>query len=89
MNPTDTPEAASMMCLLCMVHDGIVSPPVLLGAFRPSSEEARTAVLILRRRPAVPGHDPGLAYGLCSTHSDTPAQEIENTIIAASRGTIQ
>lgn len=89
MNPTDTPEAAKMPCLICLVTEGVFTPIAMLGAFKPTSEEARTAVLTLRRRPVVPGHDPGLAYGLCTAHKSTPVEQVEATIIAAAKGTIQ
>lgn len=73
-----------MPCLICGAH-GIFRPIRCVGVFYPTTDEARTAVLLLRHRPLQSGTQPGLAYGLCEQHLDLPVEQVEAVILAMAK----
>ena len=70
-----------MICLVCAAVDSITTPGVIGGVFIPSTDEGRTAVLLLRQMPVQPECVASLAYFLCQEHSTYPPSKIEEIIL--------
>lgn len=79
--PDALPE---MPCLVCAAH-GVFTSISAVGVFYPTTDEARTAVLLLRQRPLQPDTQPGLGYGLCAQHLELPVEQVENVILAMAK----